>query len=301
MVSRPRADRWAKKPTALYGGIAIFAATLVVGVPLLFQIEHGWLILSASAFLFAVGLVDDYLNIKPYQKLIGQIMGACLVLLGGLALPWTDAPLVNMAFTVLWLVGITNAFNLLDNMDGLAAGVSAIASAFLATNFFVNGQLPEAVLLAGFAAVLLGFLVFNFNPASIFMGDCGSMFIGFFLASTSLLHVSGGRSRGLISVIAVPVLLLFIPIFDTTLVTVLRKLAGRRCLARGPRSHLPSAGRRGTLGTAGCRLALWSGRAGGTLGCLCPGGADRRQSGPDRLFHRGANAAWHPSFRRQGL
>jgi UDP-GlcNAc:undecaprenyl-phosphate GlcNAc-1-phosphate transferase len=236
LVSRPRADRWAKKPAALYGGVAIFAATLLASLPILGQIEHGWLVLSGSAFLFVVGLVDDYLRIKPYQKLIGQIMGTCLILLGGLALPWTASPLVNMAFTLFWLVGITNAFNLLDNMDGLAAGVAAIASAFLATNFLANGQLAEAVLLAAFAAALFGFLVYNSNPASIFMGDCGSMFIGFFLASTSLLHVSGGRSRSLFSVLAVPVLLLLIPIFDTTLVTVLRKLAGRAA-SQGGRDH----------------------------------------------------------------
>jgi UDP-GlcNAc:undecaprenyl-phosphate GlcNAc-1-phosphate transferase len=236
LVSRPRGDRWAKRPTALYGGVAIFAATTLASLPLIGQIAQGYLVFGASALLFAVGLVDDYIRIKPYQKLIGQIVGTSILLLGGLDLPWTASPLCNMAFTLLWMVGITNAFNLLDNMDGLAAGVSAIASVFLATSFLNNGQGPEAVLLAAFAAVLVGFLVYNFNPASIFMGDCGSMFIGFFLAGTSLLHVSGGRSRSLFSVLAVPVLLLLIPIFDTTLVTVLRKLAGRAA-SQGGRDH----------------------------------------------------------------
>jgi UDP-GlcNAc:undecaprenyl-phosphate GlcNAc-1-phosphate transferase len=236
MVSRPRGDRWAKKPTALLGGVAIFAAFALAYLTLLPEVRHGWMVLGASAFLFALGLVDDIRTLKPYQKLVGQIMGAALVVLGGLSLPWTSSPLIDMALTFLWLIGITNAVNLLDNMDGLAAGVAAIAAAFLSATFFAGGQVAEGMLLAAFAAALVGFLVYNFNPASVFMGDCGSMFIGFFLASASLLSVSGGRARGLLPVLAVPVLLLFIPIFDTTLVTVLRKLAGR-AVSQGGRDH----------------------------------------------------------------
>ncbi len=236
LVSRPRADRWAKKPTALLGGIALFLAVLLAYAVLWPAEPQLQTVMIASALVFGVGLVDDLRRLKPYQKLIGQVMAASLVLLGGLILPWTSSALFNMAVTLLWLVGITNAINLLDNMDGLAAGVSAIASAFLAANFFANGQPQEAVLVIAFGAVLLGFLVYNFNPASIFMGDCGSLFLGFFLASTSLLHVSGGRSRGFLAVLAVPVLLLLIPIFDTTLVTVLRKLAGR-AVSQGGRDH----------------------------------------------------------------
>ncbi len=141
-----------------------------------------------------------------------------------------------MAVTIFWLIGITNAINLLDNMDGLAAGISAIAAGFLAANFAGNGQTTEAVMLAVFAAALVGFLVYNSNPASIFMGDCGSMFVGFFLASSALLSAAGDRGRSFLVVIAVPVLILFIPIFDTTLVTVVRKLSGRAA-SQGGRDH----------------------------------------------------------------
>jgi len=141
-----------------------------------------------------------------------------------------------MAITIFWLIGITNAVNLLDNMDGLAAGIAAIASTFLAISFATNGQPTEALMLAVFAAALTGFLIYNSNPASIFMGDCGSMFIGFFLASTALMSASGGRSRSFIPVLAVPILVLFIPIFDTTFVTVLRKLSGRSA-SQGGRDH----------------------------------------------------------------
>jgi len=141
-----------------------------------------------------------------------------------------------MALAIFWLIGITNAINLLDNMDGLASGIAIIAAGFLALSFVNSGQYTEALVMLVFAGGLLGFLVYNSNPASIFMGDCGSMFVGFFLASSALMHVSGGRSRSFLPVLAVPILVLFIPIFDTTFVTVLRKLSGRSA-SQGGRDH----------------------------------------------------------------
>jgi UDP-GlcNAc:undecaprenyl-phosphate/decaprenyl-phosphate GlcNAc-1-phosphate transferase len=236
MVTRPRGDRWAKKPTALLGGVAIFAAFALAAVTFLPDIAHGEIVLGASALMFAVGLIDDIRPLKPYQKLVGQIAAATVLILAGLTLPWTPWEVVNMAITLVWLVGITNAINLLDNMDGLAGGVGAIAAIVLAATFFLNGDATEAVWMAAFAAALIGFLVYNSNPASIFMGDGGSLFVGFFLASGALLNVSGGRVSGLLPVLAVPALLLVIPIFDTTLVTVLRKFAGRS-VSQGGRDH----------------------------------------------------------------
>ena len=236
VVARPKSDRWHKKPTALLGGGAIFTVVAAVNLALVPLTPQARVVLGAGSFLFLVGLIDDFFNLKPYQKLSGQIMGAAVVVWCGLTLPWTGSPPVNMAITLFWLIGITNAVNLLDNMDGLAAGIAAIASAFLALNLRGNGQAAEALMLAVFGAGLLGFLVYNSKPASIFMGDCGSMFIGFFLAGSALLNPTGGRSRSLLPVLAVPVLILFIPIFDTLLVTILRKLAGRS-VARGGRDH----------------------------------------------------------------
>jgi UDP-GlcNAc:undecaprenyl-phosphate GlcNAc-1-phosphate transferase len=238
-VAKPKADRWHKKPTAMMGGVGIF---LSVGLTYLIFIRempnrpYGWIVIATSAFMFLVGLVDDVLHIKPYQKLIGQLMSAAVICYYGMSLPWTAIVPINMAITTLWLVGITNALNLLDNMDGLAGGVAAIAAGFLSASFLVNGRPAEALMLAIFAASLLGFLVYNSNPASIFMGDCGSMFVGFFLASTSLLSASGARSRSYVIIIAVPVLVLLIPIFDTTFVTLLRKLSGR-AVSQGGRDH----------------------------------------------------------------
>ena len=164
-------------------------------------------VIAASTALFLVGLVDDFYTLKPYQKLAGQLLGAAAVVYFGLVLPWTGSFALNMILTFFWLVGVTNAVNMLDNMDGLAAGIAAIASASLAVNFYLNGQITEALMLGAFCGALAGFLIYNHNPASIFMGDCGSMFVGFFLASTALLNAQGGggRSRSVFAVLAVPV------------------------------------------------------------------------------------------------
>jgi UDP-GlcNAc:undecaprenyl-phosphate GlcNAc-1-phosphate transferase len=241
-VAKPKIDRWHKQPTAMFGGVAIWLA-MVVSYLVFIRPTSGHfagsfldVVMGASTFLFLVGLADDFLHTKPYQKLIGQVMGSAFVIYYGLTLPWTSYSALNVALTIFWLIGITNAVNLLDNMDGLASGIAVIASGFLALSFLATGQMTEALMLVTFAGALLGFLVYNSSPASIFMGDCGSMFIGFFLASAALVNVSGGRSRSLLPVLAVPILVLFIPIFDTTFVTILRKLSGRAA-SQGGRDH----------------------------------------------------------------
>src|SRR6266566_1427284 len=236
VVAKPKTDRWHKKATAMLGGVAIWLSVITTYLIFVPHTPYGWVIVKASSFLLLVGLVDDLIHIKPYQKLIGQVLGSSFVVYYGLSLPWTQSLPINMALAIFWLIGITNALNLLDNMDGLAAGIAIIASGFLALSFFATGQLTEALMMLTFAGALLGFLIYNSNPASIFMGDCGSMFVGFFLASSALVNVSGGRSRSFLPVLAVPILVLFIPIFDTTFVTILRKLSGRAA-SQGGRDH----------------------------------------------------------------
>jgi UDP-GlcNAc:undecaprenyl-phosphate/decaprenyl-phosphate GlcNAc-1-phosphate transferase len=235
-VAKPKEDRWHKKPTAMMGGVAIFVTTILVSFLFVEQTKETYVVLGASSFLFIVGLLDDILHIKPYQKLIGQVIGTGIILGFGMILPWTDSQLINIGITIFWLIGITNAINLLDNMDGLATGISTIAAFSLALGFATGEHTSELLVISIFIGSLVGFLVFNFNPASIFMGDCGSMFVGFFLASSVMFNQTGGRSRGVMSVLAVPVLILFIPIFDTTFVTVLRKIWGRKA-SQGGRDH----------------------------------------------------------------
>jgi UDP-GlcNAc:undecaprenyl-phosphate/decaprenyl-phosphate GlcNAc-1-phosphate transferase len=235
-VAKPKADRWHKKPTAMMGGAGIFLTTVLIYILFVPHTAESLVILGASSFLFVVGLLDDILNIKPYQKLVGQLIGATMVIGFKLMLPWTGYEIIDIWITVIWLIGITNAINLLDNMDGLAAGISMIAAISLAVGFGASGQTGELMFVTAFIGSLLGFLVFNFNPASIFMGDCGSMFVGFLLASSVLMNQVGGRSRGVLTILAVPALILFVPIFDTTFVTILRKLWGRKA-SQGGRDH----------------------------------------------------------------
>jgi UDP-GlcNAc:undecaprenyl-phosphate GlcNAc-1-phosphate transferase len=235
-VAAPKADRWHKRPTAMMGGVAIYLTTVLMFLVFVPFTKEAFVILAGSSFLFLVGLLDDYLQIKPYQKLIGQFIGVSIIVGFGLVLPWTNSDILNIVITAFWLIGITNAINLLDNMDGLAAGISTIAAFVLALGFGASEQPNELLLVSVFVGALLGFLTFNFNPASIFMGDSGSMFVGFFLASCVLLTQVGGRSRTILSVLAVPALILFVPIFDTTFVTILRKLWGRKA-SQGGRDH----------------------------------------------------------------
>ncbi len=236
IVAVPRRDRWHSRPTALMGGIAIYLAFVIGCFLFAPDLSRAYPILIAATLLFGVGIVDDIRQLKPYVKLVMQVVAASIVVFGGLRLPgmiWTSWGADFL--TIFWLVAITNAINLLDNMDGLAGGISLIACAFLAITFLVNGQTTEAALPLILAGAITGFLRFNFNPASIFMGDCGSMFLGFALSGIALLS-DFGRARNLVSVLATPVLILTIPIFDTMVVAVTRKLSGRP-VSQGGRDH----------------------------------------------------------------
>jgi UDP-GlcNAc:undecaprenyl-phosphate GlcNAc-1-phosphate transferase len=232
-VAKPRAERWHKKPTALAGGVGIFVAfmstALIVGGPVRLR-----LLVGATA-MFALGFIDDVFQLKPYAKLVGQLVVAAFTVLGGAVLPWTSIVIIDQAISLLWIIGITNAINLLDNMDGLAGGAACIAAVFQAAFFLLQKQQAEAAVAAALAGALLGFLVFNWNPASIFMGDSGALFLGYTLATLATQNTYG-RSRALLVTIAAPVLVMLVPIFDTSFVTVVRIMRGRP-VSQGGRDH----------------------------------------------------------------
>jgi UDP-GlcNAc:undecaprenyl-phosphate/decaprenyl-phosphate GlcNAc-1-phosphate transferase len=236
LVAKPKADRWHKKPTALMGGPAIVIAA--VGTFLLFfgtggsALIRAWLV--GAVMISLVGVYDDIRGLRPSSKLIAQIIAALLPVAFGLTIP-VFHPLVAFLIVVFWIVGITNAFNLLDNMDGLAAGIAAIASAILGLHAYQAGDVPLTAAAAAVSGAAIGFLFYNFQPASIFMGDGGSLFLGYSLGTLPLLRVTA-RPLVSLSIIAVPVFVLAIPIFDTTLVTILRILHGRP-VSQGGRDH----------------------------------------------------------------
>jgi len=215
------------------------------------------LLVLCAAGLFVVGLVDDRISLKPYAKLVAQIVLSTILTMSGRRLHWLVSPVLDQALTIFWLVGITNAMNLLDNLDGLAGGVAAIACAYLVYFAHVAGQPGAGMLAAGLGGAVVGFLVFNVNPASIFMGDCGSLFLGFFLGGLASVTPAVGTRQNVLVVLWMPVLLLLIPIVDTTLVTISRKFNGRP-VSQGGRDH--TSHRLVALGLSdrAAALVLWS-------------------------------------------
>ena len=194
-----------------------------------------WAAFGVGAVAVAVmGLADDVYRLGVVTKLIVQFALAALPVSLGFSIPRLH-PVLSVVVSMIWIVGITNAMNLLDNMDGLSAGVAAIAASVLAVNAVGWGN----PLLAGWGAALagacLGFLLYNFHPASIFMGDSGSLFVGYSLGVLSLVDLKARPVASMAS-LAAPVFVLLVPIFDTTLVTVARLLAGRSP-AQGGRDH----------------------------------------------------------------
>lgn len=234
-VVAPRADRWHKKPTALMGGIAIFfASTLALFIANNFQIN--WIIFIASLVMFLTGLADDLKEVKPIVKLIGQVVCTFALIyhgyyFGGGLLEWAGIPL-----TFFWVIGITNALNLLDNMDGLAAGIAGIVATIAGVLGFMNGDVYLASMGFALAGASFGFLIYNFNPAKIFMGDSGSLFLGFSISFLSIAIQKNMGSSSAILVMLIPISLMAIPIMDTTLVTIKRLVAGRR-IDQGGKDH----------------------------------------------------------------
>jgi UDP-GlcNAc:undecaprenyl-phosphate GlcNAc-1-phosphate transferase len=234
-LALPRADRLHTTPTALFGGVAIFAA-LTAGMLIFSAMPWpypGLLALTSGVFL--LGLADDIWDLRPQTKLVAQIAAGFLLYLSGFHFNDALPRLVDLAIVVFWVVGITNAMNLLDNMNGLCAGTAAIAVAFRLMFFVNDGNAAGATASAVFLGAIVGFLVFNFPRASIFMGDAGSLVVGFVLAALNL--TSGeSYSKGLFSVLFFPVLALALPIFDTAFVSVVRTLSGR-AVSHGGQDH----------------------------------------------------------------
>lgn len=236
-VAGSSGERWRNEPVPLLGGVAIHVAVVVTTLVVLPRSDGRiGLLLAGSSLIFALGLLDDFRPLAPRTKL--GVEGAVAVAIAalGLQLRITPYPLLNFLVTVVWIVGLTNALNLLDNMDGLAAGIAIIAGGFRLALFLMDGNGSEAIAAAIFVGATAGFLMHNWNPASVFMGDAGSLFLGFYLAGLNLVG-DWPYSRGTAAVLIVPVLILLVPIFETIWVTITRKLR-RRPIAEGGRDHV---------------------------------------------------------------
>ena len=232
-VVAPRPDRWHTKPTALMGGIAIYFSFISIVAASSIYFKFDLLIVLAFTIMFVTGLIDDLKELKPIYKLIAQVIATFILIykgyiFGNAILGWIGVPI-----TFLWVIGITNAINLLDNMDGLSAGISTIVALIIGSISVIEGDMQTALLSFVLAGSTLGFLRYNFNPAKIFMGDSGSLFLGFTLSFLALSVQKNLNDSSVYIIMILPLALMVIPILDTSLVTIKRLISGRKIYMGG--------------------------------------------------------------------
>jgi UDP-GlcNAc:undecaprenyl-phosphate/decaprenyl-phosphate GlcNAc-1-phosphate transferase len=244
IVAAPRSDRWHRRSTPLLGGSGILAGLLVATA---IALATGVLpasrelagIVGGAALLFVAGLVDDVFHLPPLAKIAAQVAAAVVVIGAGIRVQIVGNGILAWAIGIVWLVGMTNAFNLLDNMDGLAATLAAIACAFFAIDAYtVDPSRLAALVSLALCLGCVGFLPYNLRlrgPAAVFMGDSGSQVLGFVVGSLGL-STAWTVAGSTVATLLLPVLILAVPILDTTLVTVVRLLEGRP-ISQGGRDH----------------------------------------------------------------
>jgi UDP-GlcNAc:undecaprenyl-phosphate GlcNAc-1-phosphate transferase len=265
MVDRPGPRKVHLQPIPMLGGLAIYFG---VALSVLFLVEgpargQVWGILAGATLIAAVGILDDRGWLHHQVKLfVGMPLAAVILLLSGIRtqifstlLGGRTGDVLDAALTIVWVVGITASFSILDHMDGLCAGVAAMAAAFFALLAYLNGQVLVTVLAAAVLGAACGFLRWNFKPAKIFMGDGGAMFLGFLMATLALkLRFA---QPNLVSVWLVPVLILGATIFDTALVTVSRSRRGLLPFATPGKDHAAHRLANIGLGQRGAVLTMY--------------------------------------------
>ena len=229
-IDAPSDARWHHRPVALMGGVAIVAGGAIVGIGTGAYSSVPGLVWMGFLLVFGAGLLDDVWSISPVWKLVAQGAAAVCVIASGVAFWSADPAWVSIPLTGLWVVGVVNAMNLIDGLDGLAAGIAAIAAGLLGAMAWLGGDGAIAAIAGTTAGASAAFLAFNAPPARVFMGDCGSMALGYVLAVLALIVPDAPAS---LSAAVAPALVLAVPLFDTTFVTVTRLQAGRSVLEGG--------------------------------------------------------------------
>lgn len=235
-LDHPKDNKIHAHATPLLGGVAIFVAFLVsvVTKSQISAYSPVSAVLIGSFILLIVGLIDDRVGMGPNLKLLGQFLAAMVVIKSGLRVEFLKNYYLNVIFSYVWIVGITNSFNLLDNMNGLSAGIAAISAIFFGAISYLNGDMNASVISFALAGAALGFLKHNFPKASVFMGDAGSLVLGYVLSSVAIM---GSWKSGILTTsLLIPVFILGYPIFDTVLVSVIRLLE-RRSVFQGGKDH----------------------------------------------------------------
>ena len=238
LVDQPSERKVHKRPVPRIGGLAIYLAVLAVAVVLgrTFNfVQFGSIVIGATGISF-MGLLDDRWGLRPTIKLVGQILAALLLYATGIVVGTFHNTVLNLVATVLWVTYITNGLNLLDNMDGLAGGTAAVVAAYFALMCAFSGQYLVGGLSVAVLGACLGFLFYNLNPASIFMGDSGALFLGYILAAIGI-KLDFPDNVTFVTWM-VPVLVMGLPIFDTSLVIISRLRRGINPLTSPGKDHV---------------------------------------------------------------
>lgn len=242
IVDRPRGRRVHEVPVPMLGGVGIYLSFLAACV-IFARIDRNTIgLLLGGAIIVAVGVWDDICELNPRTKLCGQIAAAVVLVLFGVKIEFVTNPLGGMIYlgpmsiplTIIWLVAFMNVVNFIDGLDGLASGISAIGAGAMAFAAFQTGQMQLVIMSMALAGSALGFLYYNFNPASIFMGDAGAMFLGFAIAGISAM---GALKTPATLALAVPVLVMGVPILDTVFVIFKRVRQGVP-ISTGDKEHV---------------------------------------------------------------
>jgi len=255
-----------RTPTPYLGGLAVYVS-FVLTMALVFDFDQRVLgLLLAGTILVLLGLIDDFGVLGVWPKFLGQGFATVVLIKSDIAIHIGALPAwLNLVLTVVWLVGMTNAFNIIDIMDGLASGTAFVAAAFLLVVAFLNGQTPIVLMTATLMGSLLGFLRFNAHPARIFMGDTGSLFIGMMLGALAMIgKYDAVNDIGYMS----PLLILAVPVFDTVYVMTLRILRGANPFKGSPDHFALRLSRLGMTVPAVTRVTWLSGAVLGGLGIL---------------------------------
>ena len=236
-IDHPDERKVHTSPLPRIGGVAIYlGCILALLLSDRFYLSQLVSIMIGATIVSFLGIWDDYKTLKPVIKLCGQTLAGIILIYSGIKVSFLPYEVLNIIATLLWVVIITNALNLLDNMDGLSGGVATIACVFYFLIAVMTGQYLVASLTAALLGACLGFLYYNFNPASIFMGDSGSLFIGFLLATIGIKL----RFPSNVAFVTwmVPVVVLGLPLFDTTLVVISRLRRGLNPLTTPGKDHV---------------------------------------------------------------
>ena len=252
-LDHPKDNKVHAHPTPLLGGVSIFVAFIIsmLTKTQIVSLAPARAMLAGAMILFIVGLIDDKMGMIPGFKLLGQFLAAMVIIKSGLLIGFIGNYYLNVIVTYVWIIGITNSFNLLDNMNGLSAGVAGIAAVFFGIVAYINGQPIITAIALALAGASFGFLKYNFPKADLFMGDSGSMILGYVLSALAIM--SGWKESGITNYTAIPILILGYPIFDTTLVSIMRILE-ERSIFRGGKDH--SSHRLSLLGLKRYRTVL---------------------------------------------